>query len=44
MSALVETILNQNPLLIGVAVYLIMEVRNLKTSINNHYPLADQQA
>lgn len=38
MTAFIEWILSQNPLMIGVAVYLIMEIRSLKASLNNHIP------
>lgn len=38
MGAFFDFILNQNPIMIGVAIYLIMEIRALKASINNHIP------
>lgn len=38
MTAFIEWMINQNPILIGVAVYLIMKIKHLETSVNNHIP------
>ena len=38
MSEVINWILNQNPLAVGVGVYLIMKMKAVETNLNNHIP------